>query len=43
MEQMQEILILSFDLPEQDPADEFLEFLELMDGLEALAASGELS
>ncbi len=43
MGQMEEILVLSFDLLDEDPGDEFLDYLELMDGLEVLAARDELT
>ena len=41
MEKLEEILVLSFDLFDEDPGDEFLGYLELMDCLEALEAGGE--
>jgi hypothetical protein len=41
MEKMEEILILGFDLFDEDPGDEFLGYLELMDCLEALESGGE--
>ena len=41
MEKLEEIVVLSFDLFDEDPGDEFLGYLELMDCLEAMEAGGE--